>query len=316
MVKNWGAEATGDEGAAAPAKEEVKQEKKKKGDDLKVIELEGGELPASTATVEGNVKTVITYVRREDSNVIEKHTRVYKLEDHTVKVSKEVMERRKWAKFGVAKDKPPGPDTSATNVVADEIYLQLTSKKKLQDDAEDGGDKTIEALRAALAKRAMKIQSGDAGRIGGDAGGRIASGVYVAPANRKRNEEGDVVGDVAGTAAYVPPSLRPGRGGTSAAGGGHGGGGDSMNQRDDTATLRVTNISENTREEDLRELFRPFGAISRCYLAMDKITGLARGFAFINYLRKEDAQNAIDNLNRHAYDHLILQVEWAEERKD
>lgn len=44
-----------------------------------------------------------------------------------------------------------------------------------------------------------------------------------------------------------------------------------MNQRDDTATLRVTNISENTREEDLRELFRPFGAISRCYLAMDKV---------------------------------------------
>jgi hypothetical protein len=47
-------------GAAAPAKEEVKQEKKKKGDDLKVIELEGGELPASTATVEGNVKVTTT----------------------------------------------------------------------------------------------------------------------------------------------------------------------------------------------------------------------------------------------------------------
>lgn len=190
-----------------------------------------------------------------------------------------------------------GPaDSASTNVVADEVYLQLSSKKKLQDDAEDGGDKTIEALRAALAKRALKLQSGDAGRIGGDAGGRIASGVYVppspfpvaiilvsmpvsfvlhplawclpryvAPANRRKNDEGDVEGGPAGKAAYVPPSMRPGRGGSAP------GGGDSMYQRDDTATLRVTNISENTQEEDLRELFRPFGPISRCYLAKDKV---------------------------------------------
>lgn len=40
---------------AAPPKEEVKVEKKK-GGDLKVIELEGGELPPATSTIEGNVK--------------------------------------------------------------------------------------------------------------------------------------------------------------------------------------------------------------------------------------------------------------------
>eukprot|EP00038_Savillea_parva_P007247 m.168824 g.168824 ORF g.168824 m.168824 type:complete len:313 (-) comp13009_c0_seq1:171-1109(-) len=312
MVKNWGEEATGTEDGAAAPKEEVKQEKKKGGQELKIIELEGGELPPPESVINGKTKTVITYERREDSNIIEKHTRVYRLEDRKVKVSKAVMERRKWAKFGVSKDLPPGPDSASTNVVVDEVYLQLSSKKKLQDDAEDGGDKTIEALRAALAKRALKMQSGDAGRIGGDAGGRIASGVYVAPANRKRNEEGDVEGGPAGKAAYVPPSMRPGHGGAAGARGE----GSSMYQRDDTATLRVTNISENTREDDLRELFRPFGPISRCYLAMDKATGLARGFAFINYLRREDAQKAIDHLNRYAYDHLILQVEWAEERKD
>ena len=52
-------------------------------------------------------------------------------------------------------------DTASTNVVVDEVYLQLSSKKKLQDDGEggDGGDKTIQALRAALAKRALKIHT-------------------------------------------------------------------------------------------------------------------------------------------------------------
>ena len=41
---------------------------------------------------------------------------------------------------------------------------------------------------------------------------------------------------------------------------------------DDTATIRVTNLSEDTRESDLQDLFRPFGTIQRVYLAKDKET--------------------------------------------
>ena len=51
---------------------------------------------------------------------------------------------------------------------------------------------------------------------------------------------------------------------------------------DEAATIRVTNLSEDTRESDLQELFRPFGSISRIYLAKDKITGQSkvRGYRF------------------------------------
>ena len=127
---------------------------------------------------------------------------------------------------------------------------------------------TFQALRAALAKRAMKMQTGGAERIGGDDGGRIASGVYVAPANRKRAEDGDgPAGDGPAKGTYVPPSMRPGRAGAA----GPGGGSSMHGERDVSCTVRVTNISENTREEDLRDLFRGFGAISRCYLALDKV---------------------------------------------
>lgn len=45
---------------------------------------------------------------------------------------------------------------------------------------------------------------------------------------------------------------------------------------DDNATIRVTNLSEDTRETDLQELFRPFGSISRIYLAKDKNTGQSK----------------------------------------
>ena len=80
---------------------------------------------------------------------------------------------------------------------------------------------------------------------------------------------------------------------------------------DDTAAIRVSNLSENTQEADLQELFKPFGHIARIYLAKDKVTGQCKGFAFINYYKKEDAAKAIATLNGYGYDHLILSVEWA-----
>lgn len=53
-------------------------------------------------------------------------------------------------------------------------------------------------------------------------------------------------------------------------------------QRDENS-LRVTNLSEDVTEADLQALFRPFGPISRVFLAVDKTTGENRGFAFVNY---------------------------------
>ncbi len=80
---------------------------------------------------------------------------------------------------------------------------------------------------------------------------------------------------------------------------------------EDTAAIRVSNLSENTQEGDLQELFKPFGHIARIFLAKDKITGQCKGFAFINYYKKDDAAKAIATLNGFGYDHLILNVEWA-----
>jgi len=82
-------------------------------------------------------------------------------------------------------------------------------------------------------------------------------------------------------------------------------------KKDETTTVRVTNLSAYTKEEDLRELFKPFGQISRVYLGIDKVTKLARGFAFINFVYREEADRAIEKLNGYGYDHLILNVEWA-----
>ncbi|GMH57034.1 hypothetical protein TL16_g02273, partial [Triparma laevis f. inornata] len=79
----------------------------------------------------------------------------------------------------------------------------------------------------------------------------------------------------------------------------------------DANTIRCTNISEETTEKDLQELFKDFGRISRVYLAKDRETMQSRGFAFISFVHHADAQNAMDALQGYGYDHLILKLEWA-----
>lgn len=82
------------------------------------------------------------------------------------------------------------------------------------------------------------------------------------------------------------------------------------------STIRVTNLSEDTNEGDLEDLFRRFGAIQRIFLAKEKTSGRSKGFAFINFFRREDAQKAIEQLSGVGFDHTILHLEWAKPSKD
>ncbi|KFG59547.1 translation initiation factor 3 subunit, partial [Toxoplasma gondii RUB] len=86
---------------------------------------------------------------------------------------------------------------------------------------------------------------------------------------------------------------------------------DVENRRREECTIRVTNLSEDVKDEDLTELFGKIGKIDRIYLAKHKEKKCSKGFAFITYQRREDAVRAIRQLNRHGYDNLLLNVEWA-----
>ena len=52
------------------------------------------------------------------------------------------------------------------------------------------------------------------------------------------------------------------------------------------------------------------------YLARDKRTGKAKGFAYVTYESKRDAEKAIRMLNKYTYDYLVLSVEWSKSDKD
>ena len=91
--------------------------------------------------------------------------------------------------------------------------------------------------------------------------------------------------------------------------------GEKMSGRDNSTTLRVTNLSEETQECDIRDLFSPYGNITRVHLALDFNTHRSRGFAFVSFCSKEDAQDAMDNVQGRALNHLILGIDWAKPSK-
>ena len=61
--------------------------------------------------------------------------------------------------------------------------------------------------------------------------------------------------------------------------------------------LFVGNMSFQTSESELRALFEPFGQITRVHIAMDRETGRARGFAFVEMNNDEEAAKAIAALD-------------------
>jgi RNA recognition motif-containing protein len=62
-------------------------------------------------------------------------------------------------------------------------------------------------------------------------------------------------------------------------------------------SLFVGNLNFQTSEGELRGLFEPFGAVTRVHMAMDRETGRARGFAFIEMPNDDEAAKAITGLD-------------------
>src|SRR5216110_2721020 len=61
--------------------------------------------------------------------------------------------------------------------------------------------------------------------------------------------------------------------------------------------LYVGNLSFNTTETDLQDLFAQAGAVQDVMLMQDKFTAKSRGFAFVTMATEQEAQNAITQFN-------------------
>ena len=75
--------------------------------------------------------------------------------------------------------------------------------------------------------------------------------------------------------------------------------------------LFVGNLSFNTDERRLEELFATVGPVDTVNIVRDQMTGRARGFAFVEMQSEADAQTAIQKLNDTELDGRKLAVNEA-----
>jgi cold-inducible RNA-binding protein len=80
--------------------------------------------------------------------------------------------------------------------------------------------------------------------------------------------------------------------------------------------LFVGNLSFNTTEGDVLDLFKQAGNVQSCELIVDKFTSKSRGFAFVTMSTQEEANAAISQLNGKELDGRALTVNEARPKED
>ncbi|KAF3454641.1 hypothetical protein FNV43_RR05089 [Rhamnella rubrinervis] len=255
---------------------------------------------------ENGIKKVIEYRFNEDGNKVKITTTTRTRKLANARLSKRAVERRSWPKFGDAVHEDVG--ARLTMVSTEEILLE---RPRAHGSKQEEPKTNPDSLNQLVKGGAVLMVCRTCGKKGDHWTSRCPykdlapqTEVFV---DKPAVSEGTGAAAGAGKGTYVPPSQRAGAGGAERSG-------TDMRRRNDENSVRVTNLSEDTREPDLLELFRPFGAVSRVYVAVDQKTGMSRGFGFVNFVNREDAQRAINKLNGYGYDNLILRVEWATPR--
>ncbi len=80
--------------------------------------------------------------------------------------------------------------------------------------------------------------------------------------------------------------------------------------------LYVGNLSFNTTENELQDLFSQYGTVSEVALITDKMTGRSRGFAFVTMGSGDEGQAAIGALNGKEIGGRKLTINEARPRDD
>lgn len=79
--------------------------------------------------------------------------------------------------------------------------------------------------------------------------------------------------------------------------------------------LYIGNLSYQTTEQDLRDLFAGAGDVASVTVIMDRAAGRSKGFGFVEMATEEFAQKAIDLFNDHTLHNRKLRVDYAKPRE-
>lgn len=80
---------------------------------------------------------------------------------------------------------------------------------------------------------------------------------------------------------------------------------------DVNALLQVDNLTYRTTPEDLRRVFERCGEVGDIYIPRDRFSRESRGFAFVRFYDKRDAEDALEAMDGRMLDGRELRVQMA-----
>lgn len=80
--------------------------------------------------------------------------------------------------------------------------------------------------------------------------------------------------------------------------------------------IYVSNLSFGIQDEELLEIFAPYGEVTSARVVIDRDTNRSRGFGFVEMTNNNEAQKAISELNGVMADGRSINVNEARPRED
>lgn len=80
--------------------------------------------------------------------------------------------------------------------------------------------------------------------------------------------------------------------------------------------IYVGNISRESSENEVRQAFEEYGKVTSVKLIKDKFTGMPKGFGFVEMPKKDEADNAIKNLDGLRMNGRVLNVAIAKPKTE
>jgi RNA recognition motif-containing protein len=78
--------------------------------------------------------------------------------------------------------------------------------------------------------------------------------------------------------------------------------------------LLVRNLARSTTVKELTDLFQAFGKVQSCNLVMDEVSGVSKGFGFVEMPKAGEAKIALKNLNNKTVGSNKIRVKKSEEK--
>lgn len=80
--------------------------------------------------------------------------------------------------------------------------------------------------------------------------------------------------------------------------------------------IYVSNLSFNTNDAELQDLFSKFGTVSSAKVITDRETGRSRGFGFVEMPSDDEGKDAMLGLNNKEVEGRAMSVSVAKEREE